>query len=370
MITPELFGTTKSGIPVHRYGLENANGVRAELLTYGALLHRFITPDSEGRLADITMGTDTLAGYEANTAYFGAMVGRCANRIRHGRFSLDGRPHQLATNIGADHLHGGHEGFDKAVWKVIDTTAAPRPSVTLRHVSPDGDQGYPGTLTVEVTYSLDEADALRIDCRASSDADTIVNLTNHAYFNLSGDCRNAIADHLLWIDADRFTPVSPAVIPTGELAGVAGTPFDFRTPTAIGARIDADHEQLRLGTGYDHNYVLNHPGDLERPAAWAHHPGSGRLLAVFTDQPGVQLYSGNHITADAPGKNQQANQKRHAFCLETQHFPDAPNHAHFPAITLKTGALYRHTTLYKAGTRSLTSGRSTEDEWRETVKKP
>jgi aldose 1-epimerase len=351
MITSEVFGTTAAGSPVHRYVLENAHGVRAELLSYGALLHRFITPDGEGRLADIIMGVDTLADYEANTAYFGAMVGRCANRIRHGRFSLGGKNHHLATNLGEDHLHGGHRGFDKAVWEVVHTTAAPLPSVTFQHISPDGDQGYPGTLTVDVTYSLDEANALQIDCRAHGDAHTIVNLTNHAYFNLSGDCAIEAADHLLWIDADRYTPVNQAVIPTGELAEVAHTPFDFRTPTALGERMDDDHEQIRLGEGYDHNYVLNHPGDLGRPAAWAHHPGSGRLLEVFTTQPGIQLYSGNHITADVPGKNQQANKRRHAFCLEAQHFPDAPNHAHFPSITLGSGERYHHTIVYKAGTR-------------------
>jgi aldose 1-epimerase len=353
MLTSDTFGTTKTKIPVQRYVLENTSGVRVELLSYGALLHRFITPDGEGRLADILMGAHNLAAYEANTAYFGAMVGRCANRISHGRFSLGGRTYQLATNIGEHHLHGGDQGFDKAVWDVVTTAAAPLPSVTFRHVSPHGDQGYPGTLTVEVTYSLDETNALKIDCRAHTDAHTIVNLTNHAYFNLSGDSTTAIADHLLWIDADRFTPVSQAVIPTGELASVAETPFDFRTPTAIGERIDADHEQIRLGEGYDHNYLLNHPGDLGRPAAWAHHPGSGRLLEVFTTQPGIQLYSGNHITADVLGKNGKANGRRHAFCLETQHFPDAPNHAHFPAITLERGETYHHTTIYKAGNRQL-----------------
>ena len=351
MLTSESFGTTHTGTPVHRFILENASGVRAELLSYGARLHRFITPDGEGRLADIIMGADALAAYEASAAYFGAMVGRCANRIRHGRFSLGGHTYQLATNIGEHHLHGGPQGFDRAVWEVIATTTAPRPGVTVRHISPDGDQGYPGNLTVDVTYSLDEANALRIDCRAHCDALTIVNLTNHAYFNLSGDCTTPISDHLLWIDADRFTPVNQAVIPTGEVASVAETPFDFRTPMAIGDRLDADNEQIRLGEGYDHNYVLNQPGDLGRPAAWAHHPGSGRFLEVFTNQPGIQFYSGNHITADVPGKSQQTNRRRHAFCLEAQHFPDAPNHFHFPAISLESGEIYRHTTHYKAGTR-------------------
>jgi aldose 1-epimerase len=351
MVRQELFGTTTDGRPVHRVTLENTSGVRAEILTYGALLHRLEAFDRNGHLADILMGTDTLAGYETNSAYFGAMVGRCANRIRKGRFKIAGTVYQLACNHGEDHLHGGPVGFDRAVWEIIATAAPPRPGVTLKHISPHGDQGYPGALDVRVTYSLDEADRLTIDCRATSDAPTIVNLANHAYFNLSGDCRRPIDDHLLWIDADRYTPVSTAVIPTGELSLVAGTPFDFRAPTTIGSRINAEHEQIRRGEGYDHNFVLNRPGHLERPAAWACHPDSGRLLTVYTTQPGIQFYSGNHITAAVPGKRQVENQRRHAFCLETQHFPDAANQAHFPPVTLRPGERYHQTTIYAVGIR-------------------
>jgi aldose 1-epimerase len=351
MLTQNPFGSTTDGRPVHRFRLENGRGVWAEILTYGARLHRLVAPDRRGRQADILMGTESLGAYEADTAYFGAMVGRCANRIRHGRFRLGGEVHQLDRNHGEDHLHGGATGFDKAVWEVADTEHTPRPAVTLTHFSPHGDQGYPGNLKVSVTYRLDEENRLTIDCRASTDAPTLVNLANHAYFNLSGDCRESIGDHLLWIDADRYTPVSAKVIPTGELAAVASTPLDFRIPTAIGSRIDADHQQLRRGEGYDHNYVLNHPGDLDRPAAWACHPATGRLLEVFTTQPGIQFYSGNHISADVPGKHQLENKRRHAFCLETQHFPDAPNHPHFPAITLMPGGAYRQTTLYRTGIR-------------------
>jgi aldose 1-epimerase len=346
MAKQEPFGTTTKGRPVHRITLENANGVRAEILTYGALLHRLEAFDKNGQLADILMGTDTLAGYEANSAYFGAMVGRCANRIRKGRFRLEGTLYQLACNLGEDHLHGGPVGFDQAVWDIIATSG---PGVTLKHISPHGDQGYPGTLDVRVTYSLDEDDRLTIDCQATTDAPTIVNLANHAYFNLSGDCTRPIFDHLLWIDADRYSPVSAAVIPTGELSPVTATPFDFRVPTAIGSRIDAEDEQIRRGEGYDHNFVLNRPGHLERPAAWACHPSSGRLLAVYTTQPGIQFYSGNHITAAVPGKNQVENQRRHAFCLETQHFPDAANQAHFPPVTLRPGERYHQTTIYAMG---------------------
>jgi aldose 1-epimerase len=349
MVRQDEFGTTAKGLPVHRITLENANGIRAEILTYGARLHRLEAPDKNGHLADILMGTETLAGYEADTAYFGTMVGRCANRIRKGRFRLAGAVYQLAVNHGEDHLHGGPVGFDQAVWQIEATSAPPQPSVTLRHTSPHGDQGYPGRLEVQVTYCLDQADRLTIECLATSDAPTIVNLANHAYFNLSGDCRRPIDDHLLWIDADRYTPVSAAVIPTGELAPVAATPFDFRVPTTIGSRIDAEHEQIRRGEGYDHNFVLNRPGHLEGPAAWACHPDSGRLLTVYTTQPGIQFYSGNHITAAVPGKNQVENQRRHAFCLETQHFPDAANHDHFPSVALRPGERYHQTTLYAVG---------------------
>jgi aldose 1-epimerase len=349
--TQKHFGTTSDGRSVRLFKLENARGVRAEILTYGALLHRLVVPDKNGRQADILMGTDTLAGYEANTAYFGAMVGRCANRIRHGRFSLGEVQHQLDRNHGEDHLHGGSIGFDKAVWSVEASQPPSQAAVTLTHFSPHGDQGYPGNLEVSVTYRLDDDNRLCIDCRAKADAPTLVNLANHAYFNLSGDCRGPIDDHLLWIDADRYTPVSEAVIPTGELAAVAGTPFDFRRPTPIGDRIAADHEQIHRGEGYDHNFVLNHPGDLGRPAAWACHPATGRLLEVFTTQPGIQFYSGNHISADVPGKNRLENRRRHAFCLETQHFPDAPNHPNFPAITLAPGEAYHQTTLYRTDIR-------------------
>jgi aldose 1-epimerase len=349
MKNQELFGTTTDGRPVDRVTLENASGVHAEILTYGALLHRLDAFDKNGHPADILMGTDTLAGYEANSAYFGAMVGRCANRIRKGRFELGGEVYQLAVNHGENHLHGGPSGFDRAVWEIIAATAAPQPSVTLKHISPAGDQGYPGKLDVRVTYTLDEADRLIIDCLATSDALTIVNLANHAYFNLSGDCSKPIGDHLLWIDADCYTPVSTAVIPTGELAPVAATPFDFRLPTAIGSRIEADDEQIRRGEGYDHNFVLNRPGDLARPAARVWHPGSGRLLTVYTTQPGIQFYSGNHITADVPGKKQVENKRRHAFCLETQHFPDAANQEHFPPVTLRPGERYHQTTVYAVG---------------------
>lgn len=351
MVTQKPFGTTKDDRPVGCIQLENSRGVRAEILTYGALLHRLVVPDRSGRRADILMGTDTLAGYEANSAYFGAMVGRCANRIRLGRFRLEGQVHQLDCNLHEDHLHGGSIGFDKAVWEVAGTQEAPQAAVTLTHFSPHGDQGYPGNLTVSVTYRLDENNRLGIDCTARTDAPTIVNLANHAYFNLSGDCRTSIGHHLLWIDADRYTPVSEAVIPTGELAAVASTPFDFRIPSRIDSRIEADHEQIRRGEGYDHNFVLNHPGELGRPAAWACHPDTGRLLEVFTTQPGIQFYSGNHITADVPGKEQLENKRRHAFCLETQHFPDAPNHPNFPAITLMPGAVFRQTTIYRTGIR-------------------
>jgi aldose 1-epimerase len=349
MVTQKPFGTTADGRPVHLFRLENGRGVRAEILSYGALLHRLVVPDRGGRRGDILMGTDTLAGYEANTAYFGAMVGRCANRIRQGRFRLGADHHQLDCNHGEDHLHGGSVGFDKAVWEVKIPRGAPRSSISFTHFSHHGDQGYPGNLRVSVTYHLDDENGLFIDCRATSDAPTLVNLANHAYFNLSGDCGESIGHHLLWIDADRYTPVDEAVIPTGELAPVASTPFDFRRPTAIGDRIDTDHEQIRRGEGYDHNFVLNHPGDLERPAARAYHPGTGRLLEVFTTQPGIQFYSGNHISADVPGKNRLANRRRHAFCLETQHFPDAPNHPNFPEITLRPGEVYHQTTIYRTG---------------------
>lgn len=343
-VTIDSFGATPDGQAVERYTLSNNNGVQVQIITYGGIITSLLTPDREGRVDDIVLGFDDLAGYLGRHPYFGALVGRFANRIAGGRFTLDGVEYVLAQNNGPNHLHGGLVGFDKKVW-----SASPTPEgdgVILQYVSPDGEEGYPGTLTVQVIYTLNEENELGIDYQATTDKPTILNLTNHSYFNLAG--QGDILDHVVFLDADAYTPVDATQIPTGEVRPVTGSPFDFRQPTAIGARIHEDDPQLRIGGGYDHNWIINgSPGAL-RLAARVTEPTTGRVLEVRTTQPGVQFYTSNSL-ADTRGKGGQLYRRHSALCLETQHFPDSPNQPHFPSTVLRPGERFHEVTVFRFG---------------------
>jgi aldose 1-epimerase len=344
-VTSEPFGKLPDGTAVELYTLKNP-ALEARILTYGGILVSLKTPDRHGQSADVVLGFDSLAPYTTNPAYFGAVVGRYANRIAHARFSLDGKPYSLFKNDGDGTLHGGKRGFDKVVWKArrIDN------GVELTYVSPDGEEGYPGTLTTILQYTL-TGNALRIEAAATTDKPTVVNLSYHSYFNLAGQGRGDILHHELKINASRYTPVDATLIPTGELASVAGTPFDFRKPTAVGARIGDDNEQLKRGRGYDHNWVLDAPPGELATAAEVFEPSTGRVLEVLTDQPGLQFYTGNFLDGSLTGKEGRVYQKRYALCLETQHFPDSPNHASFPSTELRPGQRYHTVTIYQFSTR-------------------
>ena len=340
------FGTMADGTPVDAFTLTNAHGMQARVITYGGIIQSLSVPDRNGTLEDVVLGFDSLPGYLTESPYFGAIVGRYANRIAHGRFTLDGRTYQLPLNDGPNTLHGGLRGFDKVVWNAAPFTRSDASGVELTYVSPDGDQGFPGTLTTHVTYTLDDRDRITVDYLATTDKPTTVNLSQHSYFNLTGGAKRDILAHVLTIDADRFTPVDSTLIPTGELAPVAGTPFDFRTPTAIGARINQPNEQLKRGRGYDHNWVLNRSGTGLQHAARVVDPESGRALDVYTTQPGLQFYSGNFLDGTIRGKGGRVYGHRYALALETQHFPDSPNEPAFPSTILRPGEQYRTQTVF------------------------
>lgn len=322
-------------------------------MTYGATLVSLKVPDRAGKFDDVTLGFDSLANYEGDTHYMGQVIGRYANRIAKGRFTLNGVEYKLAANNGENHLHGGLRGFDKVVWKARPLNTKTGSAVEMTYVSRDGEEGYPGTLTVRVVYTLTEANELKLDYSATTDKDTVVNLTNHAYFNLAGHGAGEILDHLLTVNADRFTPTDPGSIPTGELRPVRGTPFDFRRATAVGARIGQDEEQLKFGNGYDHNFVVNGRNGVLRLAARASEPKSGRVMEVWTTEPGVQLYTGNFLFpgGEGVGKGGAVYRRRHGFCLETQHYPDSPNRPGFPSTVLRGGGRFRSTTVYKFSAR-------------------
>ena len=334
------------------YVLKNIHGVEAAVTDFGATLISLKTPDCRGVFADIVLGHDDVAGYEQGKAYFGGTIGRYGNRIAKGKFSLNGELYNLAVNNGANHLHGGVRGFNRVDWKAKPLSSQ---MLELSYLSEDGEEGYPGALNVKVTYQLTDDDALRIDYLATltSNHDTVVNLTNHSYFNLTGNPNNSILQHQLKIYASRFTPVDSGLIPTGELRSVEGTPFDFTTATEIGARIDQEDEQLKLCNGYDHNFVLDRAeGAGLSKVAVAYEPTSGRGMEVSTTEPGVQFYSANFLDGSEKGKGGQAYGFRSAFCLETQHFPDSPNQPSFPSTTLKPGQQYESTTIFKFFARS------------------
>lgn len=351
-MSTSIFGRLPDGREVQRYTLKNASGMTVQIINYGAAITSILTPDRSGQFDDVVLGYDSLQGYVDGTTYFGAIVGRYGNRIAKGHFQLDGKEYQLATNDGDNHLHGGKTGFNKVLWETKSfDDRAPEPSLQLQYVSPDGEEGYPGALTLKVTYTLTAGNELRIQYEGATDKPTVLNPTSHSYFNLSGSLHNTILGHLLMIEAEEFTPVDKGLIPTGRLEAVAGTPMDFRTATIIGARINDPYEQLAFGKGYDHNWVLKSPAGSVRKAVDLFEPISGRAMEVFTDQPGVQFYTGNFLDGKSVGKNNVWYQQRTGLCLETQAFPDSPNKPQFPSTTLRPGQVYRQTTLYKFSVR-------------------
>jgi aldose 1-epimerase len=344
-VTKSAFGEMPDGSKIEIFTLEEG-ALRARVMTYGARLVSLEVPDRTGKVGDIVLGYESLTPYTKDPkSYFGSIVGRYGNRIAHAQFSLDGKTYHLPVNDGVNTLHGGLVGFDKLVWHGHEIPHG----VELTLVSKNGDQGFPGTLTARVRYTL-EAHALKIEYFATTDQDTVLNLTNHSYFNLAGEGNGDILNHLVTIPADRYTPVDSGLIPTGELAPVAGTPLDFHKATAIGARIDSDMEQMKLAGGYDHNYVLNGEMGNMQPAAMVMDPASGRVLTVETTQPGVQFYSGNFLDGTLVGKHGHVYGKHAGFCLETQHFPDSPNHPKFPTSELKPGETYHYVTVFKFST--------------------
>ncbi|MEV7241597.1 aldose epimerase family protein [Streptomyces sp. NPDC093248] len=345
----ELFGRLADGTKVYRWSLENG-GIRMKVLSYGGVVQTLEVPDARGRHANVVAGFDDIDDYVAKSPYFGALIGRYGNRIGEGRFTLDGRSYQLSVNDGVNSLHGGAKGFDKRVWDVEPFADGSDVGLRLYYTSADGEMGYPGTLRSKVTYTLTRRGEWRIDYEATTDRATVVNLTSHVYWNLAGEGSGTIEDHELTIAAARYTPTDPGLIPTGELARVAGTPFDFRHAKPIGRDIRAGHEQQVLAKGYDHNWVLD-KGVTARPehVATLRDPRSGRTLRIATDQPGLQFYSGNFLDGTLTGTGGRTYRQGDALCLETQHFPDSPNHAAFPSTVLRPGRTYRTTTVHTFG---------------------
>jgi aldose 1-epimerase len=343
------FGTTRDGKAVEMFTLTNAAGIEIHAITYGGIITSLKTPDRSGQMADIVLGFDKLDGYVGNPPppFFGAIIGRYGNRIAKGQFTLDGKTYKLATNNGPNHLHGGNVGFDKVVWAAEPLRDAN--GIAFTRTSPDGEEGYPGNLRVRVTYTLTDRNELVVDYSATTDKPTPVNLTQHSYFNLGGDGSGDILGHQLTINADRYTPVNDALIPTGTLAPVQGTPFDFRKATPIGARINQDDPQLKNGKGYDHNWVLSREGNGLQLAARVLEPKSGRTLEITTTEPGLQFYSGNFLDGTITGKGGHVYKHRSGLCLETQHFPDSPNQPSFPSTILQPGKEYRSRTVFTFG---------------------
>lgn len=346
-IEKQAWGKAPDGAAVDLYTLTNDRGMQVKITNWGGIVTSILVPDRQGQLADVALGFETLDPYLQRHPFFGALAGRYANRIGKGRFTLNGQTYTLARNNGENSLHGGLKGFDKAVWKAREI---PPGGLELSYLSKDGEEGYPGNLSATVVYTLTDDNELKIDYTATTDKETVVNLTNHSYFNLAGAGAGDILKHEVMLNADRFTPVDAGLIPTGELASVKGTPFDFTQPTAIGARIEEKHEQIVRGKGYDHNFVLNKgaggAGSLSL-AARVTEPTSGRVLEVYTTQPGVQFYTGNFLDGTLTGKGGKTYPRRAGFCLETQHFPDSPNKPSFPSTALKPGEKYHEVTTFK-----------------------
>lgn len=337
---------------VELYTLTNDKGVVMAVTTYGGIMVSLLVPDKAGKMGDIVLGYNDVAGYVKNNPYFGSTVGRYGNRIGKAKFSLDGKEYTLAANNGENSLHGGVKGFDKVVWDAKEVKADNAVGVELKYLSKDMEEGFPGNLSVTVTYWLTNDNEFKLDYLATTDKATVVNLTHHSYFNLAGEGSGDILGHELMMNADKYTPVDVGLIPTGELPAVEGTPMDFKKPTAVGARIDADFEQLKFGKGYDHNWVLNQkkPGEMTL-AATVYEPKSGRFMEVMTTEPGLQFYTGNFLDGSIIGKSGKAYAFRNALCLETQHFPDSPNKPDFPSVVLQPGETYKTTTIYKFSTK-------------------
>lgn len=346
------FGQLPDGTPIEKYRLQNSNGVEATIITYGGILQSLVVPDKNGEGEDIVLGFDDVEGYiENGNVYFGATIGRFGNRIADGRFELDGKTYQIPQNDGSNALHGGPKGFDTRVWKAQPSNRDGSVGVELSYVSPDGEMGFPGTLTTHVTYSLNEDNELRIEYRATTDKPTVLNLTNHAYFNLAGAGNGTILDQVATLHASHYTPVTEKLIPTGELAPVAGTPMDFLKPTPFGQHIKDDHPQLKYAEpkqgGFDFNWVLDTEGDVSQLATEVSDPQSGRVLQLYTTEPGVQLYTSNFLDGSIKGKGGKTYPHWSGFTLETQHFPDAPNQPNFASTRLDPGQTYTQTTVYK-----------------------
>lgn len=349
-ITESVFGKSKSGEEVALYTLQNAKGMQVAVSAWGATVVSIKVPDRSGNMGDVVLGFDSLDGYLNTNPFFGASIGRYGNRIGKGKFTLDGKQYTLPLNNGENHLHGGPLGFDKKLWRAREVNSKLGHGVELKYTSPDGEQGYPGTLNVTVTYTLTDANELRIDYQATTDKPTVVNLTNHSYFNLAGEGSGDILGHTVMIKAARFTPTDAGLIPTGEIRSVKGTPFDFTTPHTIGERINASDEQLKFGKGYDHNWVLDGEAGKLRLAARVSEPKTGRVMEVLTTEPALQFYSGNFLDGTNRGKGGKVYQHRSAFCMETQHYPDSPNHPNFPSTTLRSGQQYHTSTIYRFST--------------------
>ena len=349
-VTRETTKATVDGKPIELFTLTNASGVEVKAITFGGVITSWRVPDRTGQMADIVLGFDDPAMYiKGNTPFFGALVGRYGNRIAKAQFTLDGKTYKLAANNAPNHLHGGNVGFDKVLWAGEPLKAKNGAGVAFTRTSPDGEEGYPGTLKVRVTYTLTNANELVVTYEATTDKATPVNLTQHSYFNLAGQGTGDVLGHEIRINADRFTPVDDTLIPTGELAPVDNTPFDFRKPTAIGARIVSEHPQIGFGRGYDHNWVLARAQAGLSLAAEVFEPKSGRTLTVTTTEPGVQFYTGNFLDGTITGKEGRVYRPRYGFCLETQHFPDSPNHPTFPTTILRPGTTFRSSTVFTTG---------------------
>ncbi len=349
-IRSENFGQMPDGQQITAYTLENGNGMRVKIITYGGRIISLNTPDKNGKSANITLGFDNLTDYLNNNPFFGALVGRYANRIANGKFSLDGKEYTLATNNGPNHLHGGPKGFDKVIWEAEPIACEKGSSLRLKYHSKNGEEGYPGNVEVKVVYSLFDDNALEVAYEATTDQMTIINLTQHAYFNLSGDFSKKINDHVVHLNADAFLPVDSYLIPTGELRDVTGTPFDFKVPKTIGEDIDQENEQIVLGGGYDHCWVVYGETGKLRFAASAYHEASGRYLEVLTTEPGIQFYTGNFLDGKLHNPAGGTFTKRSGFCLETQHYPDSPNKPEFPSVTLLPGETYNTKTVFRFST--------------------
>jgi aldose 1-epimerase len=344
----EAFGIMPDGKAVKLYTLKNKNGVEMKVMNYGGIITSLVVPDKNGNFDDVVLGYDSLSSYLKSSPFFGALIGRYGNRIAKGKFKIDGQEYNLPINNGSNHLHGGPMGFDKVYWNI--DVPADSSSLKLTYLSVDGEQGYPGNLSAEVFYYLTDNDELKIEYKATTDKKTVVNLTQHSYFNLGGKQTKAILSHSLMIDADSFIPVDTALIPTGEIRSVKGTPFDFTKAETIGSRIEQKDDQLKFGRGYDHNWVLNNYDGKMRKVAELSEPVSGRLMEVFTTEPGLQFYSGNFLDGTLIGKNNTAYNFRSGLCLETQHYPDSPNQPKFPSVILNPGETYQTTTIYKFST--------------------